>query len=99
MFGFFSKPAPSVPRSPWRFDVLLVAIQCSVVPGSWAPAILPGRENEKLPASGPWSLGAGPWLSAGVGKRGVDSGGGRLAGGGRISGKTNRPRGAGGGVE
>src|SRR5690625_411861 len=26
--------APSVPQSPWRLDVLLVAVQCSVVPGS-----------------------------------------------------------------
>src|SRR5690625_3091596 len=44
--GAFERPAPSVPRRLWWFDVLLAAVQCSVVPGSWAPAILPGRENE-----------------------------------------------------
>jgi len=32
--GSFKKKAPSVPQSPWRLDVLLVAVQCSVVPGS-----------------------------------------------------------------
>src|SRR5690625_5826112 len=47
------KKARSVPRRLWWFDVLLVAAQCSVVPGSWAPAILPGRENEGVGKRGP----------------------------------------------
>src|SRR5690625_2446804 len=32
--GGFKKTAPSVPQRPWRLDVLLVATQYSVVPGS-----------------------------------------------------------------
>src|SRR5690625_2973460 len=54
--GFLEKPAPSVLRRLWWFDVLLVAMQSSVVPGSWAPAILPGRENEGQESGGPGTV-------------------------------------------
>src|SRR5690625_7005305 len=37
--GVFERTAPSVPQRPWRLDVLLVAIQCSVVPGARNSAV------------------------------------------------------------
>src|SRR5690625_2292412 len=72
--GAHEKTAPSVLRRLWWFDVRLAATQSSVVPGSWAPAILPGRENEGRKARGPeaavWPLSrSGPQhggLSAGT---------------------------------
>src|SRR5690625_847851 len=41
--GALEKPALSVPRRPWRLDVLLAAIQSSVAPGSRRS---PGKRRE-----------------------------------------------------
>src|SRR5690625_3671202 len=61
--GAREKTAPSVLRRPWRFDVLLVAVQSSVVPGSRRS---PGRRGVgKRGAQEPrWCRGHGADLSA-----------------------------------
>src|SRR5690625_4823434 len=56
--GALEKKAPPVPRRLWWFNVFLVATRCSVVPGSWAPAILPERGREGKESGG---LGTAVW--------------------------------------